>query len=295
MNGAQSYAGSPLTSDKVERLAPIRIPLRKPRHPGGKHFYGDIPADSATFAHAELCCTSDPDGAALAPTPEIPVKKWYNTYLYVPEERRAIKDGGQFLERFVQGPDGEWLDVPKARRMAQHIEDARRRDMAAIAERKAIQSGVAFAPGGLGANATGMPQNGMTCYTDPYSGEQLMCYKGELMPKAEIYDRNNIHESEYQRLFDTPGGLDMDNFRVPWPFGTPHRNKKVSMHAYDWFDRQNPFIPSDKSYEMMELPSVYVDKENYNQWRALGGATPGALVADIAIRAQHIDDYPYRI
>eukprot|EP00928_Gymnodinium_smaydae_P087273 TRINITY_DN71552_c0_g1_i1.p1 TRINITY_DN71552_c0_g1~~TRINITY_DN71552_c0_g1_i1.p1 ORF type:complete len:476 (+),score=110.78 TRINITY_DN71552_c0_g1_i1:139-1566(+) len=290
MNYATEVDAVGTTEDGIRTRPVIRVPLRKPKYPGGKEFYGDVPVEAATFAHAELCATPEPE-ASLAPMPEVGCKMWYNTYLYVPEDRRAIQSGGHFLERFVQGENGEWLDVPKARRMAEHVADMRQRDAQQRAEEQAIRNGSAWSwsGSGNGENAGGV---GASEYRDPYSGETLVMYKGELLPKAELFAQHGIQESEWRSMFQLPH-VDFDNFRVPWPFGRPHRNKRVSNSAYEWFDRQNPFIPSDRSYEMLELPSTFVDKENYGKWRATGGDGPMEFASDLMTRARHFDDYPY--
>lgn len=128
----------------------MRVPLSQPMYPGGQKFYGDVPANQAVFAYSELCASEDPE-AALAPVPSIAAKQWYNTYLYLPQERRANLEGGQFFDRFVQGIDGEWLDVPKARRMAGHFQEQQVHAQRAKAVREAILAGAGgWAGTGLG-------------------------------------------------------------------------------------------------------------------------------------------------
>jgi hypothetical protein len=277
--GPDGEPGPPIT-----KRVPIRIPLTHPRMRGGMKFFGDVPENKAVFGPSELCATPGPVGS-LAPEPEIATKTWYNTYVYVEEERSAIKDGGQFLERFVQGPDGEWLDVPKAQRMAWHIKDQAEKAAAEKEERRAIEAGEVWS---YTAQA----------YTDAYSGKPLVEYNGKLMPKEELFNLHNCHESEFTAAWrkNSPQ-FDLDNFRAPWPgAGPPLRNKMVSQAAYDWFDRQNPFIPSDRSYQFVELPSSYVDAERYSKWRDGKGETPLDHLTDAYTRVcSPIDDYPYQI
>eukprot|EP00929_Paragymnodinium_shiwhaense_P016074 TRINITY_DN124249_c0_g1_i1.p2 TRINITY_DN124249_c0_g1~~TRINITY_DN124249_c0_g1_i1.p2 ORF type:complete len:412 (-),score=106.46 TRINITY_DN124249_c0_g1_i1:186-1421(-) len=284
--------------ERIHRLPTIRVPLTVPSVVGGMEFYGDVPRKYATFAPAELTATADPE-ASLAPSPDVYCKEWYNTHIYTPETRSGIKDGGQFLERFVQGPDGEWLDVCKAKRMADHIQHTREEAIRHKAEQQAILHG-GFQMSGQDDGAP--PEDKVSAakhvYTDPYSGKPLVVWEKKMMPKEELYEAFDIHESEWRRFVKTIiPPIDFDNFRVSWPgAGLPDRNKMTSQAAYDWFDRQNPYIVSDRSYQFVELPSVYADAENYNKWRDSYGHSPLDLVQDIQTRLEHpIDDYPYRI
>jgi hypothetical protein len=177
------------------------------------------------------------------------MKQWYNTYMYVPE--RTSHRERQFLERYVQGPDGEWLDIVKARRMSNFYEEQRLQHMKEKMERAMITTGTAVQ---------------QTQYTDAYSGEHLVACGGELLPKQVLYDQYDIHSRSAEMketLQRTKEDMDFDNLRVAWPFGAPHRNKKISPYTYEWFDRRNGAIPSDKSFEIVEMPSSYVDRETY--------------------------------
>jgi len=255
---------------------PIIVKLPRPRFHGGREFLDNVPKRDATFAWSEICATPGPE-CSLAPVPQVPAKQWYNTYVYVPEQRSHVQR--HFLERYVQGPDGEWLDVVKARRMAGYLEEHRRKAAEDEMERELVANGSSV-------------QN--TGYVDAYSGEPLRACKGQLIPQSALNDQYKLHRSEWKDfLTDQAAGWDFDNLRVAWPFGRPDRNKKISAHAYEWFDRQNPFIPTDRSYEMLELPSMYVDKENYMKWRPVGGDSPTEFMQDVSIRAQYSDDYPY--
>lgn len=276
--------------EKRKRLPTLRIPLTYPAVMGGREFYGDIPRANATFAPSELCATGDPE-ASLAPVPDIHCKQWYNTYVYVPETRSAMKEGGQFLERFVQGDDGEWLDYPKAERLAEHIQYKREKYQEEKRMQEAIMSG-------KGWEYTGSDPTGKDGYTCPYSGKRLVVHQGKIMPKAALMDQYNVHISEFRQMVrDLVPPADFDNFRLGWPGASaPDRNKSTSQAAYDWYDRQNPFITSDRNYQFVELASSYVDAENYGKWRDVGGSNPVDLAQDVITRLKHpIDDYPYRI
>jgi len=218
----------------------------------------------------------DPD-ASLAPVPQTQMKSWYNTYLYVPEEHSHQER--RFTDRYVQGADGEWIDAIKARRMSSFMVEKREQAMLHQMERAMIMSGSV------------MKQTG---YTDPYTGEPLVACRGELLPRQQLMER---YEEDAVHMLKDAGhelqaGFDFANLRVPWPFGRPYRNKQVSHHAYDWFDRQNPYIPTDASVEFMELPSMYMEKEQYDRWGACGdpsGSGMPGYVSDRGMqRVQHV-------
>lgn len=228
----------------------VRVRLPQPRVPGAPEFYGGVPKRSSTFGWGELCATQAPDHS-LAPVPQVKSKTWYNSYVYMPEQTSHVER--QFLDRYIQGPDGEWIDVIKARRMASYLEEKREKAMIEQMERAMVMSGSVVQE---------------TRYTDPYSGEHLVACRGELLPKQQLMEQYHAHYSAnaLREMVSEAQGFDFDNLRVPWPFGRPYRNKQVSQHAYDWFDRQNPYIPSDKSFELLELPSMFVDRHHYDRW-----------------------------
>lgn len=238
----------------------VHVKLPRAKYHGSPEFYGGIPKRDATFAWAELCATQSPDHS-LAPVPQVATKQWYNTYLYVPEEPSHTER--QFLERFVQGPDGEWVDVVKARRMTSYLSETREKAMVERMERAMVMSGHVHE----------------TRYTDPYSGAHLLACRGELVPRQHLEEQYHTHYSHdtLQQMVSEGQGFDFDNLRVPWPFGRIDRNKQVSQHAYDWFDRQNPYIPTDKSFEFLELPSMFIDKQQYEKYgseQGLGDYAP---------------------
>mmetsp|Transcript_85915 Transcript_85915/g.243665 ORF Transcript_85915/g.243665 Transcript_85915/m.243665 type:complete len:343 (-) Transcript_85915:222-1250(-) len=242
----------------------VIVKAPRPRYAGAPEFYGNIPKASSTFAWPELCVTADPDWS-LSPSPDLE-KHWWNTYIYVPERHSHVER--QFLERFVPGPDGEWLDVVKARRMTNYFDHRRETERKERIEREVLMSGAAM-------------QN--TGYVDAYSGEPLVVCQGELASRETILQEHNVHRSaaELARLMaqDARTQADFDNLRVPWPFGTPYRNKKIAQHTYDWFDRggNNPYIQSDRDMTIYELPSMYVDEEHYHN--LAGGHDPRAQQA----------------
>jgi len=218
---------------------------------GGVDFFGSVPKRSSTFAWSEFCVSPDPD-CDLAPSPGVQ-KQWYNTYLYCPEQQSH--EERQFLERFVEGPDGEWVDVIKAQRMMRYYDERREREVKDALTRQMLLSGAAM-------------RN--SHYVDAYSGEPLVECHGDLDTKENIIEEHGIHragaELAVQAARDAVDDTDWDNLRLPWPFGQPYRNKVLSHHTYEWFDRNhNPHVPTDRSVEMIELPTMYMDSVEYEQ------------------------------
>mmetsp|Transcript_84394 Transcript_84394/g.243603 ORF Transcript_84394/g.243603 Transcript_84394/m.243603 type:complete len:328 (+) Transcript_84394:105-1088(+) len=245
----------PVNPAAAEEGAPITRPvtivkLPRPKYASASHeFYGAVPKQDSTFAWSEMCATPEPD-SALAPAPPA-TKMWYNSYVYVPEQCSHTER--HFLDRFVQGADGEWVDVVKARRLATHIEEHREKALADRMERAMVMSGNVVQE---------------TRYTDPYSGEPLVVCRGELLPRQQLYERYDGHYASgamREQAAEAQGAFDFDNLRVAWPFGRPYRNKVVSQHVYDGFDRQSPYLPTDRSYQILELPSMYVDQAQYER------------------------------
>jgi hypothetical protein len=259
-------------------LARTIVKLPHPRFQGGPEFIDGVPKRNTTFAWTELTATNAPE-CSMAPVPQVPMKSWYNSYVYVPEQRSHVER--QYLERFVPGPDGEWIDVVKARRMTSFLQDQRLKAAQVEEERRLVETGEVVE---------------LTDYVDQYSGEQLISVNNKLMSKAEAYARYNIHKSDWAQHVDAVPAFEFDNLRVPWIFGKVDRNKKVSQHAYEWFDRRNPRIVSDRSYKLMELPSYYVDEDLYNKWRAHGNDGIMGVAEDVYTRAKYpYDDYPYQM
>lgn len=253
------------------------VKLPHPRFVGGPEFIDGVAKQNTTFAWTELCGTNAPE-CSMAPVPQVPLKTWYNSYVYIPEQRSHVER--HYLERFVPGPDGEWLDVVKARRMSSFLHEQRAKAEQWEEEQRHIREGDGIET---------------TDYFDQYSGEKLLACNNRLMPKAEVYQRYDIHKSDWGKTVDSTPMFDFDNLRVPWLFGKVDRNKRVSQHAYEWFDRRNPRVVSDRSYKMMELPSYYVDEDLYNKWRPVGNSGVTGLAEDISIRSQYLDDYPYKM
>mmetsp|Transcript_42634 Transcript_42634/g.77454 ORF Transcript_42634/g.77454 Transcript_42634/m.77454 type:complete len:359 (+) Transcript_42634:152-1228(+) len=245
--------GTPSSGNPMEPQAGLeRIIVRRPRprFPGGPEFYDNIRTRDATFAWSEICATPFPE-CSLAPVPQVESKSWYDTFIFVPEQRSHVER--HFLERFVEAPDGEWIDVVKARRMWKYFDLHAREYETRKAENKKIARGVGVET---------------TPYTDQYTAEKLVSYHGHLVSRPELYAEHNINRSAMQRTLDEGEPLfDFDNLRTPWPFGRPDRNRQISEDVYEWFDRRNLYIPTDKSYQIAELPSMYVDAEQYNKWR----------------------------
>jgi hypothetical protein len=267
--------GHPLAVKPGFKRVIVKMP--HPRFEGGPEFFDNVPKRNSTFAWTELCGTNQPE-CSMAPVPQVGAKSWYNTTLYVPEQRSHVER--QYLERFVPGPNGEWLDVVKARRMTTFLEEQRQQFEEQELERQLVKSGDVVQ---------------MTDFTDAYSGEELVACNNQLLTKQQVYDRYNLMRSDWGKKVDGIPRFDFDNLRQPWPFGRVDRNKRISQHAYDWFDRRNPRIVSDRSYKLMELPSYYVDEDLYGKWRATQSNGVLGSAEDVAIRAQHFDDFPYQM
>lgn len=252
-----SFAAQGYGNEEPEYLPPLRIPPPRPRTPGGPEFYGAVPKNSATFAWSELCATPGPE-ASLAPVPQIPMKSWYNSYVYQPEQ--SSHEDRQFLQRFVKGENGEWIDVVKARRLVDAMEEQRQKQMRESIEREMILSGAGTQK---------------THYMDPYTGEKLVACRGKLETQRALYEEYHIHQGNVlpqdQSLFD------FDNLRLAWPFAQPDRNKLVSQHTYDWFDRRNMYIPRDDSCNLVEMRSMILDEAELTRWWH-GDPTPNRTV-----------------
>lgn len=255
---------------EVIRRTTVIIKPPRSRFVGSPEFYGSLPKRDATFAWSELGITPDPE-CDLAPEAGVQ-KMWYNTYIYQ-QERTSHKER-HFLERFVQGPDGEWLDVVKARRMSRFYAEKREQEMKEQLEQQMLLSGSAM-------RSTG--------YTDAYSGEALIDCRGQLATRESMLEEYGVNRSATeiakQAVKDARAQADWDNLRIPWPFGSAHRNKKISQHTYDWFDRNhNPYVPTDKSVEIFELPSMYIDSVQHE--REFAGDSIHHYPADEAVFPQ---------
>lgn len=212
-----------------------------------------------TFGWVELCATEEPENA-LSPVPQVNQKMYYNSYVYVPERTYQHP---QFLDRFLPSGDGEWIDTFKVEQMKQQI-----LNIEAQGEEERLQAQrEREITSGLGVE--------LTPYTDSITGEPLYMYNGELLTMKLLYDKYNIHPSRLQRLktfarqpCQSCCGFEFDSLRPPLRFHMPERNnKRIAQHAYDWFDRTNPRIPTDDSYKFIELPSIISDADMYGRWR----------------------------
>lgn len=273
-------------SDQVDQFHPLAdkpgfkrviVKLPHPRFEGAPEFIDSIPKHSSTFAWTEICGTNVPE-CSMAPVPQVAEKTWYNSRIYIPEQRSHVER--QYLERFVPGPNGEWLDVVKARRMTAFLEEERNKFEEMEEEQRLVKSGDAVE---------------LTDYTDAYSGDHLVACNNQLLTKQQVYERYNIQRSDWGKKVDSVPAFDFDNLRSPWPFGRVDRNKRVSQNVYDWFDRRNPQIVSDRSYRLMELPSYYVDEDLYGKWRPTARKGVLGTAEDVYTRAQHFDDMPYQM
>ncbi|CAL1157639.1 unnamed protein product, partial [Cladocopium goreaui] len=228
--------GPSFENEEPVYLPPLRVTAPRPRQPGGTEFYGAVPKHSATFAWSELCATPDPEGS-LAPVPQVPMKSWYNSYVYVPEQNMG--QDRQYLTRFAKGPNGEWVDVVKARQLLDAMDAAQQRQMREEMEREMVLSGMSHL--GDAVEADGQVISGIqrTHYVDPYSGEKLIACKGQLQTREEILSQYHIRGA----VLPPEEWFDFDNLRFPWPFAKHDPNKPVSQHTFDWFDRRNVYIP----------------------------------------------------
>jgi hypothetical protein len=241
------FEATPKCLEQEPGLWRTTVKLPKPRMPGAPNLVAT--RNAIMGCGGELTASGHPD-YSLAPARGQGTKSWYNTYLYVPEERSHIEN--QYLERFVQSPDGSWIDVCKCRRMAKFTRELQEKAMAE--EEVRGWSGVSD-----------------TAYTEPYSGEPLFAFKGELLLRGEMYARYGHHRSrKWQQVIEQMRPVDWDNLRFPpWPFGEPQgdTSKRIAPEVYEWYDRRNTFMPSDDHYEILNLANSYADAETYNMWR----------------------------
>lgn len=277
----------------VSRVTRTRVKLPRPKYKGGSVTWDNVPSKDAAFGWGEMAVTSLTRGASLAPDPEVDMKMWYNSYVYVPEQRSHLEN--QFLERFVPDPEreGEWLDAVKAQRMVEHFYNVQREHQQHEHEKELVRGGEAM----FGNSTTlGGDPSLRGHWADAYSGEQLFVAPSSFVTEKEAREKYGALRSEWKDAVDTAtSGFDFANLRVPWPFGKPIRNKKVSSNLYEWYDRRNMYITSDRTYQTMELPSVYVDKENYQKWRTGGGESGLDYAADVLNKVQAVDDAHYRL
>lgn len=240
------------------------VKLPKGKWHGSPEFWDNVRAHQASFAWTEANVTPGPTGS-LQPVPFVQQKEWYNTYIYVPEQRPCLER--HYMERFIQGPNGEWIDTVRAQRMVQYIDNKIKEEE----EEKHMQY--------LVENGIGIEK---THYTDSYDGQRLVTMQGQLWGEQDLERKYKPNRSDWKDVVDdAQDGFDFANLRIPWPFGRPNRNKKINTHTYEWFDRRNMHIESDRSYDILELDSAYVDAEMYSKWRAKGGDGPVDFMADL--------------
>merc|ERR1719506_229758 len=70
--------------DPSPGIARTIVKLPHPRYAGGPEFVDGIAKRNATFAWTEICATREPE-CSMAPVPQVPMKSWYNSYIYMPE------------------------------------------------------------------------------------------------------------------------------------------------------------------------------------------------------------------
>jgi len=269
---AQAELGdhNPLAPEPGVLRTIVRLP--KGKYPGSRDFWDNIPAHTASFGWTEANVTPGPTGS-LQPVPQVKEKQWYNTYVYVPERRPLLER--HYLERYVPGPNGEWVDTVKAERMVEFIDEKIHEHNKKEEMEQAIKKG-------FGVQSTH--------FVDAYDGQKLVKFSGGLWGEKDLDSQYKIDRTDWkdfkQRFI---GGFDYGNLRVPWPFGKTNRNKRVMTHTYEWFDRQNPHIETDRDYEVWELESAYVDKAMYSKWRARGGDGPMDYMSDLYQYSTSID------
>lgn len=267
---AQSGDHNALAPDPGVMRTIVKLPRGK--YPGSHDFWDNIPAHTATFGWTEANVTPGPTGS-LQPVPQVQSKNWYNTYVYVPERRPCLER--HYLERYVPGPNGEWVDTVKAERMVGFIDDKIAEHHREEEIREAVKMGYGVQ---------------RTHYVDAYDGQPLVKFSGGLWGKNDLDSQYKIDRTDWKDFKNAmQSGFDYGNLRVPWPFGKTNRNKRVMTHTYEWFDRANPHIETDRDYEVMELESAYVDKHMYSKWRARGGDAPTDYATDLLSYATSID------
>merc|ERR1719247_3485591 len=152
-------------------LQRVVVKMPHPRYSGGPEFIDGVPKRNSTFAWTELCGTREPE-CSMAPVPQVREKTWYNTYVYMPEQRSHVER--QYLERYVPGPDGDWLDVVKARRMSGFLREQTMKAQEAEEQQRLVQSGDAVE---------------ITDYVDQYTGEQLVsCNNQRLVQSGDAVE-----------------------------------------------------------------------------------------------------------
>lgn len=145
----------------------------------------DRPVDlhKAILEQMEVCATPWPD-SSMTPAPQGPMKMWYNSYVYVPENRSHLER--QYLDRFIPGPNGDWLDSVKAKQMTEFFEEKQFEDIRKDEEKAMINAAVSGSSlFGFGSE----PEDSMlqaTQYTDAYTGKPLHWFRGRLVYKEEL-------------------------------------------------------------------------------------------------------------
>lgn len=267
---AEYGAQNPMTPEPGVLRTIVKLPRGK--YPGSHDFWDNIPAHTASFGWTEANVTPGPTGS-LQPVPHVQEKQWYNTYLYVPERRPLLER--HYLERYVPGPNGEWVDTVKAERMVGFIDEKLHEHHKEEQMREAVRTGYGVEK---------------THFVDAYDGQKLVKFCGGLWGESDLDSQYKVNRTAWK---DFTGGIskgfDYGNLRVPWPFGRTNRNKRVMTHTYEWFDRVNPHIETDRDYEILELESAYVDKQMYSKWRARGGDGPVDYMSDLTAYATSID------
>jgi len=226
----------------------------------------------AYFASMSEICNPDPPHYSLAPSPFI-TKEWYNDVVYIPDG--AIQSGPErhFKDRFVQGPNGTWIDSSQARattnKFKSELERHRRKALKAELRNKGADNfQYWYGSSSDAGRAAKKPQ-----YLDAYSGEYFMEHNGQLLTKQQHSKVAGDESSESSSIlcylsdmFDSFGsGADIDNLRAPCTslLSPPIKNKEVSADLFHSFKRSSKQRSTDKQQGILELPRSYIGEDVY--------------------------------
>merc|ERR1719326_2122808 len=289
----------PQVLEPVPGVIRTKILLPKAKHSGGPEFYDNVRRDHATFAPTEVNATLGPVGS-LSPDLGVNQKTWYNTWVYTPQELNGGGAPVQFQQRHyaAQPPPRRnpytgrmeqaglgpydvkgfptYIDTWKAQRRLAYIDEKLRKEEEKRLEEYYLELGY------------GVEE---THYTDAYTGRRLISVGGQLADKDHFEHRaGQMHRSDWKDFKEhVLQGTDYANLRIPPPFEQPNRNKRISQHTYEWFDRQNPYIQSDAEYEIAEFESSYVDPVMWSKWRNRGGDGAEDFIQDVYDQALEVD------
>lgn len=215
--------------------------------------------------------------APLAPSQE--TKQWYNTWLYVPEKPKGGVIQNQFMDRYVMGPGGTWIDTWRAQDRSRFLESKVQEETKRWEYDESIRNceAVDWEPH----------------LYDAYSGANLVSVHGQMVPADDIRRTYKVKRSEWSDAYDMvfkENPYDMFRFMTPAFMDKRHPNKRIDQYAYDYFDRRNPNIKRDEDYEFIETAGSFVDAERHSAWRTRDGNTPADVMADLVNHYSTIDN-----